>query len=280
MHAILLTVNTAKGQFRPSRSKGQCFLTDRHVIERIVTSINPNEGETLVEIGPGTGALTIPILEQGASILAIESDTWLVRALQEYKTHGLKLIEADASKLDYNSILQSHNLNSIRVFGNLPYSVASPILLRLLETGPRLSSMTLMFQSEVAERLVALPNTKNYSFLSVVTQRAAKTKILFQVPPGAFRPKPRVLSTVVELKIRNNETYSYKDETIFRHIVKSLMAQRRKTIFNNIRHLEHPSLSKSQLTAALERSSIDLTRRAESMSVEEFTKVSRNYTRT
>ena len=273
-------MDIAKEQFRPSRSKGQCFLTDRHFIERIVTSINPHKGETLVEIGPGTGALTIPILEQGANVLAIESDTLLVGALQERKTHGLQLIEADASKIDYNSILQSHNLNSVRVFGNLPYSVASPILLRLLETGASLSSMTLMFQSEVAERLVALPNTKNYSFLSVVTQRAAKTKILFHVPPGAFRPKPRILSTVVELKIKNNETYSSKDETLFRHIVKSLMAQRRKTIFNNIRHLEHHSLSKHQLTAALERSSVDLTRRAESMSVEEFTKVSRNYART
>ena len=254
---------------------GQCFLKDPRFIARIVETLSPTPGETLLEIGAGEGQLTLPMVHAGARVLAIETDSRLARRLSRKAGDNLELIEADAVKLDYEQLLKDRELERIRGYGNLPYSVAAPILLRLLSYTARFDSLTLMFQKEVAERLVARPSTKDYSFLSVVTQQAARPEILFRIPPEAFRPRPRVVSAVVRLDLRHAESPDYGDERTFRSLVKGLLAHRRKTIANNIKHLGPSLLSRDVIARAISTFGIDPTRRAETLSVEEFAEISR-----
>ena len=262
--------------FRPSRSKGQCFLNDLRFVTRIVETLAPAKGETLLEIGAGDGQLTLPMVSAGARVLAIETDPRLARRLSRHQGDRLEVIEADALKVDFEQLFKDRGLDErIRGYGNLPYSVASPILLKLLTHAHRFDSLTLMFQKEVAERLVAQPSTKDYSFLSVVTQQAAHTRILFKIPPAAFRPRPRVMSAVVRLDLRHGESPDYGDERTFRALVKALTAHRRKTIANNIKHLGPSLLSRDVITDSVNELAIEPTRRAETLLVEEFAEISR-----
>ena len=254
---------------------GQCFLKDPRFIARIVETLSPTPGETLLEIGAGEGQLTLPMVDAGARVCAIETDSRLARRLARKAGDDLELIEADAVKIDFDQLFEDRGLERIRGYGNLPYSVAAPILLRLLSYAPRFDSLTLMFQKEVAERLVARPSTKDYSFLSVVTQQAARPEILFRIPPEAFRPRPRVVSAVVRLDLRHAESPDCGDETTFRSLVKGLLTHRRKTIANNIKHLRPSILSRDVIAQAISARGIDPIRRAETLSVEEFAEISR-----
>lgn len=261
--------------FRPSRSKGQCFLNDLRVVTRIVETLAPAKGETLLEIGAGEGQLTLPMVSAGAHILAIETDPRLARRLSRHEGDRLEVIESDALKVDFEKLFVDRGLERIRGYGNLPYSVASPILLKLLSHADRFDSLTLMFQKEVAERLVALPSTKDYSFISVIAQQAAHTRILFKVPATAFRPRPRVMSAVVHLDLRHDESPDFGNEPTFRALVKALTAHRRKTIANNIKHLGPSRLSREVISSAVANLDIDPARRAETLLVEEFAAISR-----
>ena len=254
---------------------GQCFLKDPRFIRRIVETLSPTPEETLLEIGAGEGQLTLPMVDAGARVLAIEADPRLARRLSARAGDALELIEADAVKIDFDQLFKDRGLERIRGYGNLPYSVAAPILLRLLSYAPRFDSLTLMFQKEVAERLVSRPSTKDYSFLSVVAQQAARPEILFRIPPEAFRPRPRVVSAVVRLDLRHAESPDCGDERTFRSLVKGLLAHRRKTIANNIKHLGPSILSRDVIARAISARGIDPTRRAETLSVEEFAEISR-----
>lgn len=261
--------------FRPTRSKGQCFLRDPRFITRIVETLSPCPGETLVEIGAGEGQITFPVLEAGARVIAVEADPRLAERLRKSSAVGLDLVQADASKLDFDELLDQRGLDQVRGYGNLPYSVAAPILLRLLSSAARFSSLTLMFQKEVAERLVAKPSTKDYSFLSVVTQHASRPRVLFRIPPEAFRPRPRVVSALVHLELLDAGASKVGDERLFRKLVRVLLAHRRKTIANNIKRANVRGVSADVLLAAVSGAGVDPTRRAETLSVEEFEEISR-----
>lgn len=262
--------------FRPTRSKGQCFLKDARFIRRIVDTLSPVDGETLIEIGAGEGQLTFPVLDSGARVVAIETDPKLAEKLRNWSSTapGLDLVEADALKVDFGQILDERGLERVRGYGNLPYSVAAPILLRLLASASRFTSLTLMFQKEVAERIVAEPSTKDYSFLSVIAQQAADTRILFRIPAEAFRPRPRVVSALVRFELRHEEAPKVGDVGVFRALVRGLMTHRRKTIANNIKRLTATPSPKT-VGSALETIGIDPSRRAETLSVEEFAAISR-----
>ncbi len=267
--------------FHPTRSKGQCFLRDERYVERIVQAVATRAGETLLEIGAGQGQLTLPLARAGARVIAIESDRRLAEELRsslpsEASDYGVELLEDDALRLDFRSLVQKHGSGKIRVVGNLPYSVAAPILLRLLNARECFSELVLMFQSEVAERLTAKPGTKEYGFLTVVAQRAAKIGVLFRIPPDAFRPRPRVVSALLRFEIREVDARDAGvDEKLFRGLVRGLLAHRRKTIGNNIKHLEPSGLSREATLGALETMGIDPARRAETLGVEEFAELSR-----
>lgn len=266
------------GGFRPSRSKGQCFLRDERTVERVVAAIDPRPGETILEIGAGQGQLTLPLARAGTRVIAIESDRRLAdelrRSLPSEAT--IELLEADALRVDFRDLVRSHGAGKIRVVGNLPYSVAAPILLRLLSARECFTELVLMFQSEVAERLTAKPGTKAYGFLTVVAQRAAKVSVVFRIPPDAFRPRPRVVSALVRFEMREvDERDTAVDEKLFRALVRGLLAHRRKTISNNIKHLTPSGLSREAALEALETMGIDPARRAETLDVEEFAEFSR-----
>ena len=263
--------------FHPSRRKGQCFLKDERYVERIVQAIAPRPGETLIEIGAGQGQLTLPLARAGTRVVAIESDRRLAEELRGslYEVPGVELLEADALRVDFRDLVHSHGPGRLRVVGNLPYSVAAPILLRLLAARDNFRELVLMFQSEVAERLTAKPGTKAYGFLTVVAQRAAKVSVLFRIPPDAFRPRPRVVSALLRFEIRDIDGEKAVDEKLFRALVRGLLAHRRKTIGNNIKHLEPSGLSREATLGALETMGIDPARRAETLGVEEFAELSR-----
>jgi 16S rRNA (adenine1518-N6/adenine1519-N6)-dimethyltransferase len=264
--------------FHPTRSKGQCFLRDERYVERIVQAIAPRAGETILEIGAGQGQLTLPLARAGARVVAIESDRRLAEELRGSLPNdaAIVLLEDDALRLDFRSLVQKYGPGKLRVAGNLPYSVAAPILLRLLNARESFSELLLMFQSEVAERLTAKPGTKEYGFLTVVAQRAAKINVLFRIPPDAFRPRPRVVSALLRFEMREVDARDAGvDEKLFRGLVRGLLAHRRKTIGNNIKHLEPSGLSREATLGALETMGIDPARRAETLGVEEFAELSR-----
>ncbi len=264
--------------FHPSRAKGQCFLKDERYVERIVQAIAPRPSETLLEIGAGQGQLTIPLARAGARVVAIESDRRLAEELRPNLENvpGVELLVTDALRVDFRDIAHARGPEKLRVVGNLPYSVAAPILLRLLGARECWSELVLMFQSEVAERLTAKPGTKAYGFLTVVAQRAARVSVLFRIPPDAFRPRPRVVSALLRFEMREVDSRDAGvDEKLFRGLVRGLLAHRRKTISNNIKHLEPSGLSREATLGALQTMGIDPARRAETLGVEEFAELSR-----
>jgi 16S rRNA (adenine1518-N6/adenine1519-N6)-dimethyltransferase len=270
---------TVRRPFRPRRAKGQSFLRERAVVERIVSAIGVHREEALLEVGAGSGEMTLPLAAAGAGrILAVEPDPTLSRELQQRlekrNIHQVEVTEEDFLSLDLEKLLTAHGLEQVRVVGNLPYSIASPILLKLLSHRTRLSEMTLMFQLEVAERLTANPHTKAYGVLTVLTQQATRPRLLFQIPPHAFWPRPKVWSALVRFDFLQEREPDIGDPAIFQELVKTLFAHRRKNISNNIKRLKSPLLQESTLQAALDQLRIDPSRRAETLTVEEFAAMS------
>lgn len=271
--------------FRPSRSRGQCFLTDERAIARVVAAIGPGGGDTFLEIGGGGGELTFPVAEACARLITLESDprlaTRLRAAAEKNGAAGdgarIEILERDAVRADYGKLLEERQLERVRVCGNLPYSVAAPILLKLLATPERFTDLTLMFQNEVAQRLVAKPATKAYGYLSVVAQQAAGVQLLFRLAAESFRPRPRVVSALVRFRLRHENAPDVGDTGFFRALVRGLLTHRRKTIGNNVKYLRGSAGPKraAQLEGALDELGLDPKRRAETLSVEEFAALSR-----
>jgi len=228
----------------PSRSAkrrfGQNFLVDRKVVDRIVAAVAPRSDETIIEIGPGQGALTAQLVEQTGRVIAIEFDRDLLPSLRE-KFAGvpnLNLIEGDALATDFcAAILPAHRA---RVVANLPYNIATAILQRLIEQRACISEMVLMLQREVVDRITAEAGSGERGYLSVMVEAYCETEKLFDVTPRAFRPVPKVWSTVVRLRVRPRIAAEVKDEELLWQIVSAGFAQRRKTILNNLRDAPAP----------------------------------------
>jgi 16S rRNA (adenine1518-N6/adenine1519-N6)-dimethyltransferase len=260
---------------RAKRSLGQNFLVGSHYPRRIVDSVAPRAGETIVEIGPGRGALTGMLLESGARVIAIELDPDLIPALLRMFSsfENFRLVEADALKIDYCELIAPDA--EARVVANLPYYISTPILQRLIEHRRCLSEMTLMLQREVVERITASPGGKEYGVLSALAQFYCEVEKLFDVPPGAFRPAPKVYSSVLRLRARARTAAPVGDEALMIELTKTLFAQRRKTILNNLRAgLNRLGLTgASQIAGLLSSCEIDPRRRAETLSVGEIARL-------
>src|SRR5262245_6832378 len=220
---------------KAKRGLGQNFLVGSHYPQRIVESVSPQANETIIEIGPGHGALTKLLVESGARVIAIELDPQLISRLSEQfnLNANLRLIEGDALKLDLCELLDS-NLKA-RIVANLPYYISTPILQRLIAQRLCISEMTLMLQREIVDRMIAEPGGKERGYLSVLTQFYCESERLLDVPPGAFQPRPKVCSSVVRLKVRERPACPVESEGLFIELTKVLFAQRRKTILNNLR---------------------------------------------
>lgn len=243
---------------------GQNFLQDDHVIAQIVDAINPKQGEHLVEIGPGHAALTRPVLERAGALTAIELDRDLAEMLRHDPfLKGLTLIEGDALKVDYTALPGAGDL---RVFGNLPYNITSPIIFHLLEqTGIR--DMHFMLQKEVVERLAAGPDTKDYGRLTIMAQFHAKVIPMLIVPNTAFFPRPKVTSAVVRLVPREMSAEDHALTPFLNTITTTAFSARRKTLRN--------ALSKIFTQEELEALEVRLTDRAENLSVETYVRLAR-----
>jgi 16S rRNA (adenine1518-N6/adenine1519-N6)-dimethyltransferase len=268
-----------KRTFHPSRAKGQSFLRQPEVVDRIVTALRIRPDDVLLEVGAGAGQMTLPLAASGPSrILAVEAEPSLAdqleRSLAERRLGQVEVVRGDFLSIDLPHLLASRGLDRARVVGNLPYSAASPMLLKLLAHRHRFLDLTLMFQREVADRLVARPSTKAYGVLTVMTQQAARARVLFEIPPHAFWPRPKIWSALVRLDFLKNEEPEVGDPEIFKDVVKTLFAYRRKNIGNNIRHLKSKRLDGATLRQGLEALHIDPSRRAETLAVEEFAALS------
>ncbi|MDR2208432.1 MAG: 16S rRNA (adenine(1518)-N(6)/adenine(1519)-N(6))-dimethyltransferase RsmA [Azoarcus sp.] len=217
------------------RRFGQNFLIATGIIERIIASIQPRPGENVVEIGPGLGALTRPLIEQTGHLHVIEIDRDLIARLRErYAPECLTIHEGDALKFDFAALCKEENA-SLRVVGNLPYNISTPLLFHLAGFASRLRDGHFMLQKEVVARMVAAAGTSEYGRLSVMLQYRFHMERLFDVPPGAFHPAPKVTSSIVRMTPLPAGTYEARDETRFSRIVAAAFSQRRKTLRNTLR---------------------------------------------
>ncbi len=249
---------------RPRKRFGQNFLQNRHIIDNILRALNPQPTDTVVEIGPGLGALTQPLLRQLNTLTAIEIDTDLQAHLIAMPWAGekLRMIGADALTIDYSQLGEQ-----IRIIGNLPYNISTPLLLRLLHYTQHIDDMHFMLQKEVVERLAAKPGSKTYGRLSVIVQYHCEVDSLFNVPPEAFHPQPKVESAVVRLIPHRISPYPAVGFTDLERLVACAFSMRRKTLANNLK----PLLSAAELVAL----GIDPILRPEQISVMEYVQLAK-----
>lgn len=253
---------------RPRKRFGQHFLADPNVAGRIVALAELSGEEAVVEIGPGLGALTERLLPRARSLWLIEIDSGLAANLrQTYAANpNVHVVEADALAVDFAELLPAGEVAT--VVANLPYNIATPLLAELLKQGQRFRRLVLMVQREVAERLRAKPGTKSYSSLSVCTQIAASVRKGLIVGPGAFVPRPKVDSEVIVLEPYVRPPVEIDSIPAFRHLVQTVFHQRRKQLTNSLKPVT------VNAEAALRRAGIEPTRRPETLSLEEFARLS------
>src|SRR6266404_4556980 len=219
----------------PSKRLGQHFLRDPRTIKRIIEAFAPRPDEIVLEIGPGTGALTAELVERAARVVAIEFDNKLAALLLERfgARDNFRLIQGDALNTDFCAEIQP--ATSVRLVANLPYNISTAILQRLMEQRECLDEMVLMLQREVVDRITAQPGSTDRGFLTVLVEAYCEVEKLFDVAPGSFRPVPKVWSSVIRVKVRPRFAVEVRDENLFRSVVSAGFAQRRKTILNNLR---------------------------------------------
>lgn len=260
------------GRFREPAKKalGQHFLHERGVVDRIVLAVDPKPGDRIVEIGPGQGAMTFPLLDRHGSLTAIEFDRDLLAPLTaRARDHGeLTLIHANVLDVDFSALAAG---TPLRLVGNLPYNLSSPILFHALEHAAVVRDMHFMLQKEVVDRMAAAPGSKVYGRLSVMLQAWCRVTALFDVGPGAFRPPPKVDSAVVRLVPRDPTEVGIDDPARFAAVVRAAFGQRRKTLRNALQ----PLCDASAIIAA----GIDPTRRAEQLEVAEFIRLANSLAR-
>jgi len=215
----------------PRKALGQHFLHDRTAIARIVEGAGVTSGDRVLEIGPGTGALTRALLDAGARVWAVEADPRMVAYLEAQGWEGLHVIQGDALRTDFPALAREAG-GRFRLVANLPYNISGPLLALLLEQRAAFSSMTVMLQREVAERLLAPPGGRSRGVLSVLAQAFCRVRPVLRVRPGAFWPPPRVESQVVRLDVRAGPVEPLADEAAFRSVVRVAFGRRRKMLRN------------------------------------------------
>ncbi|HEX8561326.1 MAG TPA: 16S rRNA (adenine(1518)-N(6)/adenine(1519)-N(6))-dimethyltransferase RsmA [Pyrinomonadaceae bacterium] len=268
---------------RAKKRLGQNFLADESYARRIVGAVGARAGETVMEIGPGLGALTALLLEGGARVVAVEFDRDLAPVLRERfgGRDAFRLVEADALGVDFCAAVGPEE--RARVVANLPYNVSTAILQRLIEQRRCVTEMVLMFQREVVERITAPPGSTERGYLTVLVEAFCESEALFDVPPGAFRPVPKVWSTVARLRPRAAAAVAAEDESLFLRVAGAGFAQKRKTILNNLRSA--PADLRALVEAAggapalLEAAGVEPRRRAEALTLDEWSRLTSGLSR-
>jgi len=260
-----------KHHIHPVKRLGQSFLVDNNITSRIVDSSGIVEGDTVVEIGAGLGAMTAMIAPKVKRIIALEIDPKLVEVLDSELSgiSNVEIIHTDVLSYDFSSAGEK-----IQVIGNIPYNVSSQILFRLIEYRKHILSATLMIQKEVADRITAPPGTKQYGIPSVLVSMYAAASRLMTVPATCFYPVPKVDSAVFRMEMREEPLYPLGDHRIFTETVKAAFSMRRKTLANNMKGMDALRSKEVDIPALLAGAGIDGRRRGETLTVEEFGRLS------
>lgn len=270
------TINAIKAKhgFQFSRSLGQNFLTDKNIIDKIIASSYITAEDLVIEIGPGIGVLTQEASQCAKKVIAIEIDRNLIPILEDTlaECENVEIIHSDVLKTDLTQVIENQTqMKSVRIIGNLPYYITTPIIMKLLEDGVPADSITIMMQKEVADRICAGPGSKTYGALSVAVQFYCTVHQVAVVPKSVFVPQPKVDSTVLRLDIRREPPVQLLNRDVFFACIKYGFGKRRKTLLNALTGIN--GLAKDAVKIILEQAQIDSGRRAETLSMEEFARI-------
>lgn len=266
---------------------GQNFLIDRRILERITAGADITKQDTVIEIGPGIGTLTQALCEAAGYVYAVEIDKDMIPLLEENLADysNYKIINDDILKVDLDALIAESaaksgddstqdNAARIKVAANLPYYITTPIIMQLLESRLPISSITVMVQKEVADRMQALPGSSDYGALSLAVQYYARAEITAKVPPNCFIPRPGVDSAVITLKCYDKPPVEVKDDRYMFRLIKAAFAQRRKTLVNALKNDASLKLTREQVEAAICSLGLNADIRGERLSLAEFAKLS------
>mgnify|MGYP001158827006 CR=1 FL=1 len=265
-------------EIKPTKRLGQSFLMDVNVIHKIASACHTGSEDIVVEIGAGIGVLTSEMARKAAKVIAVELDARLVEVLHErFDANPVVQIHAgDVLKFDFSSISDKYN-SKVKVIGNVPYNISSPVIFHLLESRAAIGNFTMMLQKEVVERLVSPPGVKSYGVPSVLVQMYADVERLFDVSSSCFYPRPKVESCVMQGEFRARSLFDLADEEFFVKVVRTAFGKRRKTLLNNFRHSPLlGDMADYDIRQTLEQTGIDAARRGETLSPEEFAKLANN----
>lgn len=262
-----------KYNFTFQKKYGQNFLIDSHVLEKIMDAAEIGKDDCVVEIGPGIGTMTQYLAERAGEVVAVEIDKNLIPILTEtladYK--NVSIINEDILKVDLNRIVEEKNGGRpVKIVANLPYYITTPIIMGLFENHVPVKSITVMVQKEVADRMQVGPGTKDYSALSLAVQYYAKPEIVAIVPPNCFIPRPNVASAVIRLTCHEKKPVEVKNEKGMFALIRASFNQRRKTLANSLSNAQNLSLTREQVTEALESMQLSPTIRGEALTLEQF----------
>lgn len=263
--------------FNLTKALGQNFLTDKNIIDKIIEGASITDQDLVIEIGPGMGVITEELLKRAKKVVAIEIDSRLVPILncvfKDYE--NLEIINQDVLKTSLREIINKQgreNYKAVKIVGNLPYYITTPIIMKILEEDLDIESVTIMMQKEVADRIKAKPGTKDYGAITVMVNYFAHVELVTQVSKEVFYPPPKVDSSVLRLEIYKDKPVETVDREMFFRVIKAGFSMRRKTLLNSLCSLK--GISKEKIREILSQSGIDEKRRAETLSVEEFSKIS------
>lgn len=256
--------------FKTQPGRGQHFLIDDYYIQKILDLAEVGPEDEVIEIGPGFGALTIPLSKRVSRIIAIESDGRLIKFLNNRFARDvdrIKIIQADAMHMDFVLLCKDLNRPPV-VLGNLPYYLATALIQRLLPLGKHLKRMVFMLQKEVAERIIAGPSTKSYGYLSLIVRYFTEADCLLDIPPTVFKPRPKVQSIVIRLNFRSEPPVRVVDESAFFRIISSGFMHRRKTLINALKL--DPMLLDLNIERVCQRVGLERNVRAEALTLKDF----------
>lgn len=263
--------------FNFQKKYGQNFLIDVHILEKISHASGLLQNDLAIEIGPGIGALTQYLAGKAKNVIAIEIDKNLMPMLKETLAdyENISIINADFLKIDLEKLINDSKekygeFDNIRIVANLPYYITTPIIMSILEAGSYIDSITVMIQREVADRMQAMPGSKDYGALSLAVQYYSKPYVAAFVPPGCFIPRPNVGSSVIRLDIFKEKVIKVSDEKLMFKIIRAAFNQRRKTLVNSLSNFEGLSFSKDEIIQALSLIGKSEKIRGEALSLQEF----------
>lgn len=263
--------------FSFKKSLGQNFIIDVNILKKIIEHAEIDEEVGVIEVGPGIGSLTEQLALYAKKVVAFEIDERLLPILNETLADydNVTIVHADILEVNMQEVLEQYftAFERIHLVANLPYYITTPILMHILQTAPAIKQLTVMLQKEVADRMNAQPNTKEYGSLSIAVQYYTKTEVVMDVPKTVFIPQPNVTSSVLTLKRREKPPVQVDDESLFFELVKASFAHRRKTIRNNLLRHFNQSLKKELVLQSLAEAEIDESVRAEAITIDQFARL-------